>query len=171
MFFLGLRKPFPWGAVGWWWAWKLSRIGFGTTFFWVIYSFELHFSHPCAMRTISCLALDKVDWIMSFTTDFFVTTSWWRCGWKYFRSSRWPRTPLSLLTLDSLFRSSSRSWHELQQWDMVIVLLKPSQNKKGRKIFQLHQNWCLFLQLAAKKKTPFLAQLEFFLELLILWWL
>ena len=28
----------------------------------------------------------------------------------------------SLLTFDSLFRSSSRSWHELRQWDMVIVL-------------------------------------------------
>ena len=27
MFFLGLGKPFPWGAVGWCWAWKLSRFG------------------------------------------------------------------------------------------------------------------------------------------------
>ena len=25
VFFLGLGKPFPWGAVGWWWAGKLSH--------------------------------------------------------------------------------------------------------------------------------------------------
>ena len=27
VFFLGFRKPFLWGAVGWWWALKLSRFG------------------------------------------------------------------------------------------------------------------------------------------------
>ena len=26
MFFLGLGKPFPWGAVGWCWAWKLVSL-------------------------------------------------------------------------------------------------------------------------------------------------
>ena len=33
---------------------------------------------------------------------------------------------------------------------------------------QLHRFWCLFLQLAAEKKTPFLVQLEKFSALLIL---
>ena len=37
VFFLGLGKPFPWGVIGWCWAWKLSQFGlfawFGTTFF------------------------------------------------------------------------------------------------------------------------------------------
>ena len=44
--------------------------------------------------------------------------------------------------------------------------LKPSQNKKGRKFFQLHQKWCPFSQLLAcmpaVKKTPFSVQLEKF---------
>ena len=32
------------------------------------------------------------------------------------------------------------------------MLLKPGQNKKGQKIFQLHRFWNTFLQLAAEKK-------------------
>ena len=72
----------PWGAVGWWWARKLSRWG---QFAWGLvlvqpfldfYSSELHFSHPCAVWTISCLASAKVVCIISFTTDFSVTASW-----------------------------------------------------------------------------------------------
>ena len=42
------------------------------------YSSRLHLSHPCAMRTISCLASVKVDSIIWFTTAFLATTSCWR---------------------------------------------------------------------------------------------
>ena len=37
---------------------------------------------------------------------------------------------------------------------------QPCQNKKGRKNFQVHLFWCLFLQLAAEKKTPKTVHLE-----------
>ena len=36
-----------------------------------------------------------------------------------------------------------------------ILKVKPSQNKQGRNFFYLHRKWCLFLKLAAEKKTPF----------------
>ena len=45
---------------------------------------------------------------------------------------------------------------------LFIVLLKSSQNKKGQKNFQVHSFRCLFLQLAAEKKTPKTVHLEFF---------
>ena len=46
--------------------------------------------------------------------------------------------------------------------------LKPSQNKKGRKTFLLHQKFCwFFFQLPSVKKMTFLVQLEKFLALLI----
>ena len=32
--------------------------------------------------------------------------------------------------------------------------------KKGQVLFELHQKWCPFLQLAAEKKAPFLVQLK-----------
>ena len=51
-------------------------------------------------------------------------------------------------------------------------VLKPSQNKKGQKKFQVHRFWCPFLlQLAAEKKTPKTVHLENVLTLLILKWL
>ena len=40
--------------------------------------------------------------------------------------------------------------------------LKLSQNKKGQKNFQVHSFQCLFLQLAAEKKTPKTVHLENF---------
>ena len=39
---------------------------------------------------------------------------------------------------------------------------KSSQNKKGQTIFQVHSFRCLFLQLAAEKKTPKTVHLEIF---------
>ena len=41
-------------------------------------------------------------------------------------------------------------------------ILKSSQNKKGQTIFQVHSSRCLFLQLAAEKKTPKPVYLDFF---------
>ena len=43
------------------------------------------------------------------------------------------------------------------KWKFV---LKPSRNKKGQNFLKLHQKWCLFLQMAAEKKTPCLVQQE-----------
>ena len=48
------------------------------------------------------------------------------------------------------------------------ILIKSSQNKKDQKKFQVDSFLCLFLQLAAEKKTPKTVHLEFFLALLIL---
>ena len=50
----------------------------------------------------------------------------------------------------------------------LAVGLKPFQNEKDQNIFQVYCFWCLFLQLAAEKKTPKTVHLEIFLALLIL---
>ena len=63
-------------GCGWWWA--LETVSFASgldlvQLFLVFYSTELHFSHPCAMRTISCLASDKVVYNRFFRHNFLVT--------------------------------------------------------------------------------------------------
>ena len=99
-------------------------------FSWVSYSssVELQFLHSRAMRAVNWLASDVVDWVMLLTTDLFVSHSWWRYGWWFSRLSRWPRTSLSLSIFDSLFRSSTHSWHEFRQWGMIFVCLVSSSN-------------------------------------------
>ena len=52
-----------------------------------------------------------------------------------------------------------------EQSATIQTALKPSRNKKGQKIFQLHLKWCLFLQQAAEKKTPKLAALKTLLQI------
>ena len=42
----------------------------------------------------------------------------------------------------------------------VRLHLKRHKIRRAENSFELHQKWCLFLQLAAKKKTPFLVQLK-----------
>ena len=39
-------------------------------------------------------------------------------------------------------------------------MICPVKIRRAENLFQLHQKWCLFLQLAAEKKTPFLVQLK-----------
>ena len=45
-------------------------------------------SHPCAIRVVISLASVRELLIMLSTMAVFISTSWWRCGWKYNRSSR-----------------------------------------------------------------------------------
>ena len=54
----------------------------------------------------------------------------------------------------------------IHNWPYYVV--KPGQNKKGQKNFQLHCFLTPFLQLAAEKKDSKTVQLEFFLAHLIL---
>ena len=51
---------------------------------------------------------------------------------------------------------------------LSTVYVRSPQNKKGQKNFQVRSFRCLFLQLAAEKKTPKTVHLKFVLALLTL---
>ena len=58
--------------------------------------------------------------------------------------------------------NDKKSENQKKTLEVFILLIKSSQNKKGQKNFQVHSFRCLFLQLAAEKKTPKTVHLENF---------
>ena len=70
------------------------------------------------------------------------------------------RPPKQYLRLNGvwIFTGISKGAHLFRFWK----ILKASQNKKVQKNFQVHRFWCLFLQLAADKKTPKRCTWKFF---------
>ena len=98
---------------------SLSVFGFGTSFQ-ISYS-GVQFSHPCAIRVLISLASVRELLIMLSTMAVFVSTSWWRCGWKYNRSSRSFLVFFSLPIFDSMALSKFLSAHDCLHSDMFLV--------------------------------------------------
>ena len=47
-----------------------------------------------------------------------------------------------------------------QTIECILTINTKAVKKRAESLFELHQKWCLFLQLAAEKKTPFLVQFK-----------
>ena len=79
-------------------------------------------SHPCAIRVVISLASVRELLIMLSTMAVFISTSWWRCGWKYNRSSRSFFVSFSLPISDSLALSKFLSAHDCLHSDIFRFL-------------------------------------------------
>ena len=99
---------------------SLSDFGFGTSF--QISYTGVQSSHPCAIRVVISLASVRELLIMLSTMAVFVSTSWWRCGWKYNRSSRSFFVSFSLPIFDSLALSKFLSAHDCLHSDIFRFL-------------------------------------------------
>ena len=101
---------------------SLSRefFGFGTSFFKLFYT-GVQTSHPCAIWVVISLASVRELLIMLSTMAVFISTSWWRCGWTYNRSSRSFFVSFSLSIFDSLALSKFLSAHDCLHSNIFLV--------------------------------------------------
>ena len=69
----------------------------------------------------------------------------------------------SLLLVSKYFLKEYSSFHMpvfSQTIECILTITTKAVKKRAESLFELNQKWCLFLQLAAEKKTPFLVQLK-----------